>query len=169
MKGCLWDEAVWEGQAEDARDACCETKEEDIPMEAGGFSKREFATLGDQGGNLVSLAKFTSIRRGVQGCTIVVKPKENREQNGKGESSKNLPHTQIPEIDKPASPTRGLECKTCRQHLEFHISHPPDVDKPREEDECQGCPVIFQKDTNWVPEQAARSQLAADICHHEDK
>ena len=51
VKGGLGDEAVWEGQAEDASNAGGEAKEEEVPVEYGWLSERELAALGDEGGD----------------------------------------------------------------------------------------------------------------------
>lgn len=47
MKGGLRDEAVREGNAEEAGNAGCEAEEEDIPVETGGFAEGKFGALGD--------------------------------------------------------------------------------------------------------------------------
>ena len=60
VEGGLRDEAVGEGDAEKAGDACGEAKEEDVPVETGGFAEGEFGALGDEGGDflVVSIAGF---------------------------------------------------------------------------------------------------------------
>jgi len=47
VEGCLRDEAVGEGDAEEPADAGGQAQEEDVPVEAGGFAEREFGALGD--------------------------------------------------------------------------------------------------------------------------
>jgi hypothetical protein len=46
MEGCLWDEAVGEGDSEEAGDTCGEAEEEEVPVEAGGFTEGKFCALG---------------------------------------------------------------------------------------------------------------------------
>ena len=46
VEGGLGDEAVGEGNAEETGDAGCETQEEDVPVETGGFLEGEFGALG---------------------------------------------------------------------------------------------------------------------------
>ncbi len=45
VEGSLGDEAVGEGDAEEAGDAGCEAQEEDVPVEACGFAERKFGAL----------------------------------------------------------------------------------------------------------------------------
>lgn len=52
VEGGLGDEAVGEGQAQDAGDAGGEAEEEEVPVEAGGFSEGELGALGDEGRDL---------------------------------------------------------------------------------------------------------------------
>lgn len=47
VEGCLRDEPVGKGDAEEAADAGGQAQEEDVPVEAGGFAEREFGALGD--------------------------------------------------------------------------------------------------------------------------
>lgn len=51
VEGGLGDEAVGEGEAEEAGDARGEAEEEDVPVEAGGLAEGEFGALGDEGGD----------------------------------------------------------------------------------------------------------------------
>ena len=46
VEGRLGDEAVGEGNSEKAGESRGETQEEDVPVEAGGFAKRELGSLG---------------------------------------------------------------------------------------------------------------------------
>lgn len=48
VEGGLRDEAVGEGQAEEAGDAGGEAEQEEVPVEAGGFPEGELAALGDE-------------------------------------------------------------------------------------------------------------------------
>lgn len=48
MEWSLRNKPVRKWQAENARNTGCQAKEEDIPVETSGFTKREFATLCDQ-------------------------------------------------------------------------------------------------------------------------
>jgi hypothetical protein len=45
VEGGLRDEAVWEGDPEQAGDTGCEAEEENVPVEAGGFAEGEFGAL----------------------------------------------------------------------------------------------------------------------------
>jgi hypothetical protein len=47
VEGGLRDQAVGEGQAEEAGYAGGEAEEEEVPVEAGGLFEREFGALGD--------------------------------------------------------------------------------------------------------------------------
>ena len=51
VKRGLRNEAVREGDAEKASNPGCKAKKEDIPVEACGFAKWKFRTLGYQGGD----------------------------------------------------------------------------------------------------------------------
>lgn len=51
MKRCLWNEAVWKGDAEETSDTGCQTEEKNIPMETSGFAKGKLCALSDQGGD----------------------------------------------------------------------------------------------------------------------
>lgn len=46
VKWCLRDEAVWEGNSEEACYSGCETEEEEVPVEACGFPEGELGALG---------------------------------------------------------------------------------------------------------------------------
>lgn len=51
VEGGLGDEAVGEGDAEEAGDGGGGAEEEDVPVEAGGFAEGEFGALGYEGGD----------------------------------------------------------------------------------------------------------------------
>ena len=53
VEGCLGDEAIGEGDSEEACYAGCCAKEEYIPMETRRFAKREFCALGYEGGDCI--------------------------------------------------------------------------------------------------------------------
>ena len=48
MERGLGNEAVGEGNSEEAGDTGCKAYEEDVPVKAGWLAKGEFASLGDQ-------------------------------------------------------------------------------------------------------------------------
>ena len=60
VEGGLWDETVWEGDAEKASNAGCQAEKEDVPVETGGFTEGELGALGDEGGDFlfVSIVAF---------------------------------------------------------------------------------------------------------------
>lgn len=47
MEGSLRNEAVREGNAEEAGNAGCEAEEKDVPVKTGGFAEGKFGALGD--------------------------------------------------------------------------------------------------------------------------
>ena len=49
VEWCLGDEAVGEGNPEEAGDASGEAEEENVPVETGGFAEGKFGALGDEG------------------------------------------------------------------------------------------------------------------------
>jgi hypothetical protein len=61
VEGCLWDKAVWGGDAEESCDAGGETEEEEVPVEAGGFAEGKFGSLGNERGYFRLLAMTASI------------------------------------------------------------------------------------------------------------
>ena len=38
VEGRLWNEAIWEGDAEEAGDTGCQPEEENVPVKTGGFA-----------------------------------------------------------------------------------------------------------------------------------
>lgn len=48
MEWCLRDEPVRERDAQEPGNKCSETKQPDVPMKSGGFTKRKLGSLGDQ-------------------------------------------------------------------------------------------------------------------------
>ena len=58
VEGCLGDEAIGEGDSEEACYACGCAKEEDIPMETGWFAKGKFGALSYEGGDWVLSASL---------------------------------------------------------------------------------------------------------------
>lgn len=48
MERGLRDEAIGEGQTQDASDASREAEEEKVPVETGGFSERKLAALSNE-------------------------------------------------------------------------------------------------------------------------
>ena len=55
VEGCLRNQAIREGDPEKAGYAGGEAEEEEVPVEAGGFSEREFGALGYKGRDWVGL------------------------------------------------------------------------------------------------------------------
>ena len=53
VEGGLRNEAVGEGDAEEAGEAGRQAEEEDVPVEAGGFAEGEFGALSYEGGYVV--------------------------------------------------------------------------------------------------------------------
>ena len=49
VEGGLGDEAVGEGDTDEAGDTGCQAEQEDVPVEARGFAEGELGTLGNEG------------------------------------------------------------------------------------------------------------------------
>lgn len=55
MDGCLWNEAVWEGNSYYRSDYCGPAEEEEVPVETGGFAEGETAGLCGEGAQILKL------------------------------------------------------------------------------------------------------------------
>ena len=144
-------------------------------MEARGLFEGKFGALGDEGGDCAGWLGWLSLGvvkgQGQEGRhTIVVEPKENRQQKGEGDGDKDIAHRDIPEVNEPA-PVRHSrhERYPRRQGLERNLLHFPHVDEAREEDHRQGRAIVLEEDAHGVPEQAALAQFAADVGDGKDE
>lgn len=49
VEWCLWDQSVGEGDSQKSRNACGQSEEEDVPVEAWWFAERELGSLRNEG------------------------------------------------------------------------------------------------------------------------
>lgn len=101
----LGNEAVGEGQAQDAGYAGGEAQEEDIPMEARGLFEGIFRALGDEGGDydrqneLARRGVTRSSTRKERPRTVMIKPKEDGEQDSERDGEENVGDADIPKTN----------------------------------------------------------------------
>lgn len=91
----LGDETIGEWQAEDAGDTGGAAKEEQVPVEASRFAKRELGALSNEGGdykNSLARGKAWETKEGEGGLTVVIKPEEDREEDCERKGSEDLPN-----------------------------------------------------------------------------
>jgi hypothetical protein len=109
-------------------------------------------------------------RERVSELTVVVKPKEDGEQDGKGDGSEYVPEANVPELDQPAGAVGGRrKGLTGRQVLEPNVAHLANVHEAGEENNGERGAVILQEDADGVGEEVAPAQLAADVSDEEDE
>jgi len=77
--------------------------------------------------------------------TIVVEPEEDGQQDGKRNGEEDIAHSNIPEMNKPAAICCREECFACWECLDVNVFHVTKMNKPREEDDCQGSAVILNE------------------------
>lgn len=100
----------------------------------------------------------------------MIKPKQNRQQNRKGQRQENLSHRNpLPEMHKPPPRLdRRHERPPRRQRLHLDICHLPHVHEPRKENYCEGRPVVLDKHSDGVVKQRGLGpDLAADVGYGE--
>ena len=130
VEGRLGDEAIGEGAAEETRDASRKAKEEDVPVEAGGFAEGEFGALRDERGD------------------VVVEPEEDGEDECEGEGDADVVRGDVPEVDEPAATRGGEEGFACGEGHEVNGAHMADMDEASEEDDGEWGAVIFNEFTD---------------------
>ena len=101
VEGCLRDQAVREGDPEEAGYAGGEAKEEEVPVEAGGFSEREFGALGYKGRDLAGLDGEGN--GDGEGLTIMIEVKEDGKENSERNGDEDVADGDVPEVDEPAA------------------------------------------------------------------
>lgn len=101
--------------------------------------------------------------------TVVIEPKQNGQEDGKGNGQEDIPDRNVPKVHKPTPIRRGHEGDTSRQHLQIDGLHPANVHKPRKEDEGERGAVVLEEDADVVVEQAAPADTGAEVGDHEDE
>lgn len=99
----------------------------------------------------------------------MVEPEEDGQEHGKGKGQEDVSSTQVPETHEPGAVGGGHEGNGCREHLNVDRSHAANVDEAGEEDEGQGCTVVFEEDAHVVVEESAGAEFAAGIGDHEEE
>ena len=49
----------------------------------------------------------------------------------------------------------------------MYVSHLPDMYKPCKEDNCEGCPIVFDKYADIMLEEGASADDTAEVADHE--
>ncbi|KAJ8105878.1 hypothetical protein OPT61_g9914 [Boeremia exigua] len=127
-----------------AGDAGGEAQQEDVPVEAGGLAEREFGALCDEAGH------------------VVVEPEEDGEQDGEGDGQEDVADADVPEVDEPAAVGGGEEGLGCGQLEELDVRHLANVYEAGEEDDGEGCAVVFDELADVAREQRRLTDDAAE-------
>lgn len=101
VEGCLRDQAVREGDPEEAGYASGEAEEEKIPVEAGGFTEREFGALGYKGRDWVWLDSEGN--GDGEELTIMIEVEEDSKENSERNGDEDVADGDVPEVDEPAA------------------------------------------------------------------
>jgi hypothetical protein len=102
--------------------------------------------------------------------TVVVKPEEDGEQQGKGDGDEDVRHGNVPEMHQPpAVRDGGHESNTRGERLNRDVLHLAHMNKPCKEDKSQGRAVVLEEDADRMLEKTALAELAADVGDGEDQ
>lgn len=99
----------------------------------------------------------------------MIEPKEDSEQQGKGDSQEDVLDIDIPKMYQPPSVRGRKERRAGGKILQMDALHSSNVHKPSEEDDCQRGSVILDKGAHVVVKQRTAGQCVAKVRNRKDQ
>ena len=101
--------------------------------------------------------------------TIMVKPKQNGQNNTKRKRYEDVFGTDVPRIYKPTSVGSWEKSFAGGESQEVDVCHLTNVNEAGEEDDSQWGAIVFNELANIAMEQGAFANETSEPCHNQDE